>query len=111
MLGDYRHVVTLEAPGPPAPDGNGGYTETWAPLVPAVWHCAIEPATAGNLETVGSGTVLASASHVLRGHYHAGITSTTRVRFGSRTFNVVGPPAIRDERPIETVVPCAEVVV
>ena len=110
MIGTYRHRVTLDNPGPAVPDGAGGFTATSVPLDPAVWDCSIVPATASDVEAIGGGTVTASASHVVRGRYHPGITSQTRVRFGSgRTLNVVGV-ANRAERNIETVLMCAEVI-
>lgn len=109
MIGQYRHVVALDAPGTPIPDGDGGYTEGWSPLDPPVWDCAITAATARDLETLGAGTVLAQASHVVRGRYHGGITTETRLTFEGRTLNVIYV-ANRDERSIETHLICAEVV-
>src|SRR5262252_5553086 len=90
-IGQYRHVVTLENPGDPIPDGDGGYIETWAPLDPASWHCSITPATVRPriAEWIASGTVLAKATHLVRGRYHAGITIETRVLFRGRRLNVI----------------------
>lgn len=108
-LGDYRHLVTLEAPGVAAPDGSGGYTETWAPLAPPTMYAAIDVATAGDQERLGSGTVLSTASHVVRMRYHPAITTQTRLTVAGRRFAVT---AIRniEERNRRLVLLCAEVI-
>jgi head-tail adaptor len=109
-IGQARHVVTLENPGDPAPDGDGGYTETFAPLDPASWDCAITPASQRlrTLETLASATVLAQATHVLTGRYHPGITIETRLTFNGRRFNVINVANV-EERGIETQLLAVEV--
>jgi head-tail adaptor len=107
-LGQYRHVVTLENPGDPAPDGDGGYIETFAPLDPAQWDCAIVAASTRALEALAAGTVLAQATHLVTGPYHPGITIETRLTFEGRRLNVIYV-ANREERNIETQCICAEV--
>jgi head-tail adaptor len=117
-VGSLRHLVTLEVPGPAQPDGDGGFTLTWAPLTPATWRAAIEPAPA--LEGVVAGTVQAVATHVLRGRYHPGITMQTRITKGARTaggalepgsqeFQITGIQNV-EQRNVETVLVCVEVV-
>lgn len=108
-IGQYRHRVTLEGPGAAVPDGEGGWTEGFGPLDPPVWDCSIQPASARDLESIGAGTVLSQATHVIKGRYHAGITTQSRLLFESRTFNVVYL-ANRDERDIESNLVCAEVI-
>lgn len=108
-IGERRHLVTLQNPGPAIPDGEGGFTQTWTDLTPATWYCAIDPATARDLEKVTAGTILSTASHVLRGKYHAGITTLTRVLFNGRTFQVSGV-ANPEERGMETIAIATEVV-
>ena len=107
-VGQYRHLVTLENPGNPVPDGDGGYTEAWTPLDPASWDCAIQAATARALENLAAGTVIAQASHIVTGRYHPGITIETRLTFNGRRMNVIYV-ANRDERGIDTVLLCSEV--
>jgi SPP1 family predicted phage head-tail adaptor len=109
MIGQYRHRVTLGNPGDPVPDGDGGYTETFAPLDPAEWDCSIQAASTRDLESIGAGTVLAQATHLVKGRYHAGITTESQLTFNGRTLNVVYVTN-RDERNIETILVCAEVV-
>jgi SPP1 family predicted phage head-tail adaptor len=108
-IGTYRHVVTLEEPTGPIDDGGGGWTEGYGPLTPSTWHCSIAPATARDLENIGAGTVLAQATHVVKGRYHAGITTKTRLLFKGRTLNVVFVANV-DERSIETDLVCAEMI-
>ena len=108
-IGTYRHRVTLEAPGEPVPDPDGGWLEVFTPLVPPTWDCSIQQAAARTLEAIGAGSVIAQATHVLRGRYHPGITTQTRVTFEGRILSVLFV-ANRDERSIETDLVCAEVV-
>jgi head-tail adaptor len=108
-IGARRHYVTLENPGAAVPDGDGGYTQTWTALSPAALYVEIKPATAKDLERVAAGTVLSTASHIVTGPYHAGVTTKTRVTFGTRVFSVTGVSS-PDERQIESVMICEEVV-
>ncbi len=108
-VGTYRHLVVLEEPGDPVPDPDGGFTEGWLPLDPTVWACSIAPATARDLESIGAGSVLAQATHIVKGRYHPGITTQTRVSFEGRVLNVVYV-ANRDERDMESDVVCVEVI-
>jgi hypothetical protein len=108
--GERRHLVTLQGPGgPPVPDGDGGFTETPAPLTPPTWWCSIVPATARDLERVTAGTTLAAATHVAEGDYHAGITTETEILFRGRTLYVKGV-INPEERNITTIALCSEVV-
>jgi head-tail adaptor len=102
-IGQYRHRVTLEAPSTSVPDGDGGYTTTYAPLDPPEWDCAIESVSARDLEAIGerpgAGTVTTQASHAVTGRYHPGITTATRIGFNGRVFEVTSVRNI-DERDI-----------
>jgi head-tail adaptor len=89
-LGDYVHRVTFQNPGTPAPDGDGGYTETWTDLVPAEWKVSIVPATTQDLERSAAGTVISSASHLVAGYFHPGVTTKTRMLFGAHVFAITG---------------------
>jgi head-tail adaptor len=109
-IGEYRHRVTLENPGDPVPDGDGGYTETSIPLDPPDWDCSIQAASTRDLESIGAGTVLSQATHLLKGRYHPGITTESRVLIApDRILNVVFV-ANRDNRDLETNLVCVEVV-
>lgn len=109
-IGAFRHFVTLDTAGTPQPDGAGGYTEPPIPLTPATWFCSIQAASARDLERVGVGAISATATHILRGRYHAQLTNAARVHFGDRTFAVESVHD-RDERRIELEVIARELLV
>ena len=90
-FGEFRHRVLLQNPnGAPVADGDGGYTQTWADMVPPTWQCSIEPATVQDLERMAAGTIIASATSIIKGHYRPDITVGSRVIFNGRRFNVTG---------------------
>jgi len=89
-IGTHRHLVTCQGPGTPVADGDGGYTTGWSNLVPPTWRCSIEPATERDLERVAAGTVISTASHVLKGLYHPQLAVSSRLIFGTRVFQVTG---------------------
>ena len=100
MIGHQRHLVTFQDPGPAIPDGAGGYTQTWADLSPATWFVAILPLPAGDLERVsGGGSVMTTGTYLIRGRYHPGVSTKSRMLFSGRTFSVTGTRNV-DERAI-----------
>lgn len=99
------HAITIETPGVPVPDGDGGYTQTWTPVTAV--YASIMPATVRDLERLRQGTVIAQASHVVTLPYVTGVTTKARVVFGARTFAIVGV-ATPEERPRELVLLCSE---
>jgi SPP1 family predicted phage head-tail adaptor len=107
--GQKRHVVTLENPGPPVSDGSGGFTESWTPLSPPTMRAEIKPATARDLERVVANAVESTASHLVTMDYHRGITTETRITFGTRVFTMDGVQN-PEERNITLVLACTEVV-
>lgn len=111
-IGARRHVVTVQNPVAPSVSGNTGEptTETWANAVPSTWHCSIEPATTRDLERVAATSVIAQATHILRGRYHPQITTKSRLVFGTRYFSVSGIGNL-EERNIDMEVVASEVVV
>ncbi len=111
--GDLRHVVTVENPGNPVPDGQGGYTLVWTALTPSPWWCEIQNASARNTERHFSSTVLAHATHIASGRYHLGITTQTRCTwtdYGGRVHqaNVLDVEDV-DGNGVETVVLLSEI--
>jgi len=78
-IGTYRQVVTLSSPGAPTPDGDGGFTQTYAALSPADWRCAIERASVASAERNFAQTVISQATHIFTGRFHSGITTKTRL--------------------------------
>lgn len=107
--GERRHYVTFANPAEPAsPDGDGGYTQTFPALDPAGLYVQIATATARDQARHIAGTIASTATHVLRGPFHPGVTTLTRITFGTRTFNVVGVENL-EERSIDMELLCAEV--
>jgi hypothetical protein len=47
-------------------------------------------ATAADLERVAVGTVISSASHLVRGDWHPGVTTESRMLFDGQTFAITG---------------------
>lgn len=79
-IGALRQMGTLSEPdGPPVPDGDGGYTQPYKALDPAQWRFAIEPATVRSMERHFAGTITAQASSILKGRFHPGVTTQTRI--------------------------------
>lgn len=104
-----RHRVTVQNPSASVPDGDGGFTQTPANAAPATVWAEIRPATARDLERVVGATVQSSASHLVRMRYHPAVTTQSQFRFGARVFNVTGVQNV-DERNVELVIACQEVV-
>ena len=80
--GDRRHVVTLQNPGPAG---------TWTDLVPATWFISLSQLTGddiGFFVEPAAGTPISSASWLVRGDFHPGITTQTRMVFGGQTFAI-----------------------
>jgi hypothetical protein len=79
-LGTFRQVVTLSAPGAPVPDGDGGYTQTYAPLDPETWRCKIESSGSAVAVRHFAATVIAQAQWLFSGRFHPGISAKTPTR-------------------------------
>jgi len=93
--GRRTKVVTLENPGPPMPDGAGGYTETWAALDPPWTWAALDALAAADMERVTADTLTAGGTHQVTLPYHPGVTVETRLTYqdpdrGPRVFQVIG---------------------
>jgi len=111
-VGDRPHRVTLQDPGEAMPDGVGGFTEGWSDLNPPAIYVRIQNASIADLERVTAGTVVTSATHIISGPYHPGVSTRTRLRFidlqgRTRYFNVTGI-GNRDERNVDMVLTCEE---
>ena len=92
--GDWRHAVTVQNPGPAG---------TWIDLDPATWFVSLSQTTGDDIgvfiEPV-AGTTISSASYLVRGDFHPGITTKTRMVFGSQTFAITSVENV-DMRGIE----------
>jgi head-tail adaptor len=103
------HRVQLQNPGPPVPDGDGGYTQGWNDLDPPALWVAIEAATTAKLERFVSGaaSTVTTATHLVTGPFHPGVTTQSRVLFGARELHVDAVNNVA-ERGIEMVLVCTE---
>ncbi len=113
-IGSYRQVATLSEFTAAVSDSDGGFTQSLVALDPAEWRCAIEIASASSELRHFNGTVIAQATHVLRGRFHSGITTDTRMvwtdRAGqTRTANVIGVVDVEGAG-VETIVAVVEVI-
>jgi head-tail adaptor len=75
--GNYRHRVRVESLGR-APDGEGGYYETWTPAG-LEWWVSLEPAGARDVEYETAGTVAATATHIVEGDFRPDVTVESRL--------------------------------
>jgi head-tail adaptor len=78
-IGSLNRRVTLERPSVPVPDGDGGFTQTWAALSPSPVWASIEQATPKTLERILGGAVLSQASKLVRLRFHPQVTQQTRL--------------------------------
>lgn len=107
--GQRVHVVTLQGPALPIPDGDGGVIQGWGDLDPATVKASIAPASARDLENLTAGTVLTQAAHVITMPYHPHVNTATRVLFRGRSFSLTSV-INREERNIQLVCIGVEVV-
>jgi SPP1 family predicted phage head-tail adaptor len=106
-INDRPHRVTLQNPGPPVPNGDGSFTQTWLDLnPPAVW-ASIVTAPADLEDVQAGGTTSAMATHIITIPYHPQVTVRTRVLFNGRRFNVSGASS-PEERHVDSVLVCEE---
>jgi|SRR5262245_10632258 len=112
-FGTHRHRAILEGPSS-GQDPDGGWVPAWSPLEPPEWECAVAPATARDLESIGAGALIAQATHIVSGRFHKQITTQTRltVRDAAGLVHVMNAIAVQnpDLRCLETRLVCAEVV-
>lgn len=92
--GDWRHVVTFQNPGPAG---------TWIDLDPAEWCVSLTQTTGDDIGVFiepSAGTPISSASYLVRGDFHPGVTTKNRMIFGSQTFAITSVENV-DMRGIE----------
>jgi hypothetical protein len=108
--GAHRHLVSLAGPsGPAVPDGDGGWTTPSAPLDPPTWYVSVRRASVRDVERLAAGTAVASATHLLEGDWHPGITRQSTITFEGRVFYVADVVDV-EERHVAMVLLCQEVV-
>jgi SPP1 family predicted phage head-tail adaptor len=107
-IDDRPHKVTLANPGPPIPDGEGGYTEEHTPLTPPDWRCSIRPATVADAERVVAGAIQTTATHLVRGAFRPDIIEATRITYRDRQYEVQSVQN-DEERDIALTLVCMEI--
>ena len=95
-IGEYRHVVRFQSVTT-VPDGDGGQTDVWTDLDP-LWHVAIQPATVRDLERQAAGTIVATATHIIRGRYRPDVTVKDRMLFDGREFRITGVASPKEKK-------------
>ena len=85
VIGDLRQSVKLSGPaGPPVPDGDGGFTQPYAPLSPPIWRCRIQKATLALAEKHFAQAVIGRATHIVDGRFHPQIDFSTQLTWVDR---------------------------
>ena len=87
QAGELRHRIDIVTPVSGAQDGYGNARETWTTLHATV-PAAIVPTA--SREVYAGNKIDTIASHIVTIRYIAGITVKMRVKWGSRTFAIVG---------------------
>lgn len=83
-LGNLRNLVTVETPGSPVADGDGGFTLAYTAAAQPQWWAAIQTATTRAAERIFAGTVTAHATYILNGRFHPEIGMQTRLSWTDR---------------------------
>lgn len=113
-VGAYRQTATLSEASTPVADGDGGYAQSYVALDPAEWRCAIERSSVSSAERNFASTVIAQATHIIRGRFHSGISTDTRIQWSDRSGAVHIVNVIDVDDPegagVETVVAAVEIV-
>jgi SPP1 family predicted phage head-tail adaptor len=107
--GGRIHSIRLENPGPPVPDGEGGYTQSWTALRPPTAKARVDSATQQKLERIGHSTVSSNATDIVSFPYHSGVTTKTRILLGSRVLYVLSVDDPESQH-VNTIAVCTEVV-
>lgn len=103
--GTLRHSVIVEAMiVVKQPDFT--QTRTWTPD-PVPWRASIQQLNA--TERFEAQQIQADATHAIKGRYYPGLTPTHRLKFGSRTFNIVSVNNV-EEANVNHELRCMEVV-
>ena len=97
--GRFRNQCVIERNDGGGNDALGHLIEQWSAIAngSGVW-LEVEPLSGRELWRAQG--IFPDATHVIRGHYLAGVTSAMRVVFDSRFFNILEPPRNIGERRI-----------
>jgi SPP1 family predicted phage head-tail adaptor len=101
--GELRDRVSLQQPTY-ASDTAGAVVPTFA-TVKTVW-AKVEPLSDSMIALAAQG--IGAISHRVTIRYYSGITSGWRILWGSRVFDIVGPPRNVNERDVYMELRCSE---
>jgi SPP1 family predicted phage head-tail adaptor len=101
--GDYRHLVTIEAPVETT-DSFGQAIKSWSTF--ATPYAAIEPLR--GREFFASAQISAEITVRIRMRYLPGVTEKMRVVHNGKYYNIISPPINPNERNRELHLMCGE---
>jgi len=84
ICGQLKHSITIQEQNDVS-DGMGGSTTTWTDLFDT--RAAIWPTS--SKERLDAMKLELQITHKIRMRYRSGITSKHRIKFGTRTFNII----------------------
>lgn len=99
-VGNYRHYVSIQYVASRTKDAGGGFTDNWAAIgTDPNWWCSIEAATERAMQRVAGGgaAVISTATRIIEGRYHSGITTAMRLVEGSRVFKLTAVDNVQSE--------------
>lgn len=102
-------TATVDIQTPTVTNSNGSTSETWAALAASV---PAELIPRESMTVKHAAGVQAQTSHLVRMRYRTDITVTSkcRIKWGTRYFNILGPPRrIPEARPVWLVMETMEV--
>ena len=100
-----RHQITIQQVNE-TKDSFGGVTESWVTF--ATVRAEIKPVS--GREYFANEQQNSTISHKVAIRYLVGVTAKMRILFGARIFDIVSPPINFEERNIEMVLMCREVI-
>lgn len=101
---ERRHAIYFQVKSSVS-DGQGGYTDTWTDVSPVRW-AAVIPMKADKVQEYRSTNV--HATHHVKVNGLTDVPKFSRIRFGSRIFNILFCENIQ-ERSFEKWITCEEI--
>lgn len=96
-LASKPHRLDIWQPnGAPVPDGDGDFDQDYGDAPVGYVYGLIEAMSARRLERFGRSETVPQATHVVTMPYVDGVTTLTRLMFGTRRFDVVAYRNIND---------------
>lgn len=105
--GRRRHRVTVQGPATEGADSDGNAVQTWTDLQPPTLMVSIEAPTASELERFSHGTIVAGRTLMVSCLFHPGITTKSRLLFGTRILSVAGVD-VSEQVPRQLTLVCTE---